>query len=289
MRVRCNRIFFFFVIQVLLVSDIFAGDLHYYLDYATFNANHDFRYIELYFGFRQNSLQHEAVNDKYQANIQLTVEVFLNDSLISSQSWQNKSEVDSLSVLRRSQILNDMYGIYLKEGRYRFVTRLADLNLNLESEKSFDIQVAAQSKKLSLSDIQLASLITRDNSKSNFVKNGFKVLPNPQGMYSPLKPVLYYYFEIYNLSDLMGSVDSTYAVNMRIENPKGEVIQQLPSKSKLRNAGSLVELGQTYLAGFSDGLYNLQVEVIDHAKQDTTRAAKAFYFFAGTAMDGVLK
>jgi GWxTD domain-containing protein len=48
----------------------------------------------------------------------------------------------------------------------------------------------------------------------------------------------------------------------------------------VRKAGSLVELGQVYLAEQSAGFYTLQIETIDQAKHDTARAAKSFYFFS---------
>src|SRR3990172_11803249 len=120
-------------------NNLFAGDFGYYLDYTTFKAGQGFTYLEVYFAIPRNVFEYVPSNEKHQAKIKFTVEVFSNDSLISSQSWINLSELDSLAAIKDGELVHEIYGLYLKEGNYRLRTNISDLVSNNAKEKTVDL------------------------------------------------------------------------------------------------------------------------------------------------------
>jgi len=254
--------------------------LDFYQDYARFKANQGFGYLELYFAIPRDCFRYEMAGAEYRARMEINVRVFLNDTLVSSQSWKNRDEVDSLGVIKKGQIFYDLYSIYLKEGTYQIRTKVTDLIGLQEKEKILNVTMKLPERnKLELSDIQLATRIFRDKAESKFVKNGYKILPNPGGIYGTSMPVLYYYMEIYHLYPLTNALDSTYVVNIKYKDSEGKVVKQLPPKSRIRKASSLVELGNIFVGSLMTGYYRLQIEVIDCALHDTVTAEKPFYIY----------
>jgi len=258
----------------------FSAQLDYYLDYARFMGNADFQFVELYLEIPRTHFQYESIGDRYRARVQFTIEVFAHDSLVLSQSWQSQDVVDSLGTIQQGQLFQEVYSMYLRPGSYRILTQVTDLVAQRKMEKTLDMTVfLPDSKRLTLSDIQLASSIARDTVQSRFVKNGYRILPNASGIYGTSLPVVYYYAEIYNLSPLLPQRDSTYTVQVQLVDATGKVIKQGSAKSGIRVASALVEVGSFYAGSLPTGPYRFQLFVIDNAVKDTVGMEKPFYVY----------
>lgn len=274
------RFLFILVLALWNSSETFPVQLDYYLDYARFAGNKDFQFVELYLEIPRTHFQYESIGGKYRARVQFTIEVFAHDSLVLSQSWQSQDVVDSLGVIQPGQLFQEVYGMYLRPGPYRILSRVTDLVAQQKMEKTLDITVfALDPKKLTLSDIQLASSIVRDTVQTRFVKNGYRIYPNAGGIYGTSLPVVYYYAEIYNLSPLLPLIDSTYTTQVQLVDASGKTVKQGPKKSGVRIASALVELGNFYVGSLSTGPYRFQLWVIDNGVQDTVLVEKPLYIY----------
>lgn len=261
-------------------SETFPAQLDYYLDYARFAGNGNFQFVELYLEIPRTHFQYKSISGKYRARVQFTIEVFVHDSLALSQSWENHDVVDSLATIQQGQLFQEVYGMYLRPGQYRILSRVTDLVAQRKMEKTLDIHVfPVDPKKLTLSDIQLASSIAQDTAQTRFVKNGYQILPNASGIYGSSLPMIYYYAEIYNLSPLTPLIDSTYTTQVQLVDASGKVIKQGNKKSGVRIASALVELGNFYAGSIPTGPYRFQLLVVDNATKDTVLTEKPLYIY----------
>lgn len=273
----------FFLIWMCTIGNTwesFSAQLDYYLDYARFAGNADFQFVELYLEIPRTHFKYESIGGKYRTRVQFTIEVFAHDSLVLSQSWQSQDVVDSLGTIQQGQLFQEVYGMYLRPGAYRILSRVTDLVAQQKMEKTLDITVfPTDPKKLTLSDIQLASSITRDTEQTRFVKNGYRIYPNAGAIYGSSLPVVYYYAEIYNLSPLLPHTDSTYTSQVQLVNASGKMVKQGPIKSGVRIASALVELGNFYVGSLPTGPYRFQLFVVDNATKDTVLVEKPLYIY----------
>ncbi len=261
-------------------SRVFPAQLDYYLDYARFAGNGDFQFVELYLEIPRTHFQYESIAGKYRARVQFKIEVFVHDSLVLSQSWQSQDVVDSLGTIQQGQLFQEVYGMYLRPGSYRILSRVTDLVGQQKMEKTLDVTVLPlDSKKLTLSDIQLASSIARDTVQTRFVKNGYRIFPNASGIYGSSLPVVYYYCEIYNLSPLLPLTDSTYTTQVQLVDASRKMVKQGPKKTGVRIASALVELGNLYVGSLPTGPYRFQVLVMDNATHDSVLLEKPLYIY----------
>ncbi len=274
-----------FTILVLLnfVAFLFSGQpqqssrIKFDVDCAQFKASQGWTYLEIYFSIPREILDYL---DGRQSEAQYRVEISIlkNDSLVIRDSWRNIDAIDSLGELEKGQRIYDQYSIYLRKGEYRLVTQLTDIASNSERSYQFDLNVTPFPEKcLTISDIQLAFEVKSDTSHGKFVKNGYKIFPNPARYYGPEWPNLYYYTEIYNLSPMQANRDSTYSIQAIIRDANGKVVKKLPAKVKRRIGSAMVDIDKINVGNLLSGAYQLQLMAINNADADTFSRTKSFF------------
>lgn len=270
-------------------QNINGGQIPFDIDIATFRAQQDWSYLEVYLSVPRDGLSHKESDGMYVASYEIAVNIFYNDSLVTRKQWKNVDRADSPDQITKSQYLYGQAAFYLKEGRYKVRTRVTDLNLNIGGWSEWDFSVNNFSHEdLDLSDIELSMELTPDTMRTVFYKNGYRVIPNPKAIFGLEVPLMYYYSEIYNLSPYSENTDSTYTVNVSVQNSDGETIKQLPARTNKRAGRALVNIGAVNVASLHSGAYRLIMEVIDQALPDTVVREKNFFVyrqmdFAGNA------
>ena len=200
------------------------------VDYARFKAEGNWNYVELYLSIPRDKLEFKLVESNYEAQYIFGYEVYLGDSTVAGDSWTGVDRVDSLNAIQSGQRITDQASLFLPEGDYRIITVVRDLAGGDVGSFETELILPPHSKShMMMSDIQLSLQISRTTEEGRFVKNGLRILPNPQGMYTMTWPVLNYYYEIYNLSSANEGIGSTYEIHVRLE-ADGAVIRELPSK-----------------------------------------------------------
>lgn len=254
-----------------------GGTIFYEIDVARFYASEEWTFLEIYFSIPREVLTHKKEENLYKAAFEMGISLFQGDSLLSQKTIQNVDPVDSLDEIKQGQRLFNAFSVYLKEGTYKLRTRVTDLQKMQGGWHEMELKIAPFSvNELDLSDIQLSTRIYRDTTKSIFTKNGFRILPNPGGLYGIELPVLYYYSEIYNLSPLEADKDSSYTVQLTILDSKGNAVKEKPLKTKTRAGTSVVEVGKINVAGLTSDNYTLQLAVTDQGTEKYVSKEKFF-------------
>jgi GWxTD domain-containing protein len=250
----------------LLGQDIKMDEIPFDMDVARFRASDDWSYLEVYFSIPREKLDYRKKDDHYQSDFRIQVEVFSKDSLAARYQRDISDQIDSLGSLRVGQYIYDQASFYLREGNYSIRGGVLDLFHKTENWTTRELIVVPFSRdSLSLSDVQLAVQIQPDTSQKKFVKNGYRIIPNPRHLYGIELPILYYYVEIYNLSPLSDGVDSTYAVKISILDAKENSVKSLEPINGIRRGASLIEIRNVYIGDLVSNTYQLRLDVTDGA------------------------
>src|SRR4030042_3867614 len=227
-----------------------GGEVNFDMDMATFRASEGWTYLEIYYAVQRDSISHIFTKGRFEGSLELGAQFLLGDSVAARQNFQSVDIVDSLAEIRAGQHLYNQISFYLKDGDYTLHTNINDHKRNAGGWYRQPVRISAYGRdSLNVSDIQLSTSMSADTSKDRFNKNGYRILPNASGMYGLELPVLFYYCEIYNLSGLDRSLDSNYTVHVSLQDMNQRVVKEMPSKTKKRMAGSLVEVGRLNAAG----------------------------------------
>jgi GWxTD domain-containing protein len=251
-----------------------------YMDFTRFDADQDFECVELYFGVPRDMLLYEPSNGKFRAVIRFDLKVLNADSVILARTWERQDQVESKASIQPGQMLQDLHEVFLKPGRYRVRASVSDPAGMKAKTREFTVECAPRPEgRLSLSDIQLATLIARDTTANRFNKNGYHVLPNPGCVYGVSMPVCYYYVEMYGLSPLAAGTDSTVTVSVSIRDSQDRPAVPAAPRRMQRAGASLVDVSGLQVGSLRTGTYRLRVDVADNAKHDSVSTEKTFYVY----------
>lgn len=101
MREICHIFLGVQLIPLLLFGQMTEDDqISLHGDFARFRAQEGWNYVEMYFSIPRERLKYELKDETYVAQFKLGVEIFLGDSLVSRESWQNVDRIDSLEPSR---------------------------------------------------------------------------------------------------------------------------------------------------------------------------------------------
>ncbi|MCK4306671.1 GWxTD domain-containing protein [candidate division WOR-3 bacterium] len=190
-----------------------------------------------------------------------------------TKEWNKISYINSRQEAesRKFHIL-DQIDLFLQPGEYNMKIEVVSDSNTRSVQKSFEIGLPPSG--LYLSDIQLATKIEPTDSLGKFIKNGLRIIPNPQCIFGRRYPVLYTYSEIYNLTP-----ESEYGVSYSISNKLGELVQKLPTKTLYAEAKDVTEIMDIGIKNFKGGDYLLKIEVTQGekivSKEKSFRIAKA--------------
>jgi len=252
------------------------------VDYAFFRGGEERIYLEIYSSFQESHLQYFQSGKNYQAEYLATAEISQNDSVLYRKFDRRISEIDSMAYSSSKRKFLNIFNFSLDAGLYTASVTVQDLNSERMGEYYFEFDAPSFSRQeLDISHIQLCSKITPDTSKSDFQKNSFLTIPNPECSYTISQPVLYYYAEIYNL-DFFKDKEGHYSYRCTITDLEGELIKEYSKKTLRKPGSSAVIVGGHNIVTLPTNTYFLNLEIEDQQSQKTVHTSKRFNFIKPT-------
>ncbi len=223
------------------------------IDIAGFNVQDSFCRCEVYTSMPYSELSYQKEENIFKSDFK--VKLNLSGDKEITKEWNKISYISSyISANKRKLHILDQINLLLKPGEYNLkIEIVSDSNIN-NVQKSFKIELP--SKGLYLSDIQLATKIECTDSSGKFIKNGLRIIPNPQCIFGRRYSVLYAYSEIYNLNP-----ENNYEVSYSILNEAGELVQKLSPKLLPEGSEDVTEVAEIDVENFEEGKYLLKIEV----------------------------
>jgi GWxTD domain-containing protein len=247
------------------------------LDQAAFRQKGGLVYLEVYLMAQRDGLKFVPADSGFQALLNVTLDLYSGDSLLSSTGWEVVDNVAKLEDITPRQKLPDI-AIFpqLAPGSYKIQGKIHDVQADTTYSRSLDLNLKAFSDTaLCLSAIELANRLEKTATKSKFWKNEYLVVPNPERLYGLSVPTLFYYTEIYNLKDTTGS----FLVDRIILNSEHQEVKRLPQKVHKKVGPSAVKVEGIPVASLETGTYFLRLLVEDSdAGTTATQEAKFFVF-----------
>lgn len=271
-----------FCILILLSSVASAQRLKVNFDYATFRYDSMKTYVELYYGFNRSSLHYVGKDSSFSGLLLFSAAIKSPsaDTVIERQIWKVPIDVPDTSAEYLRNNLVGQISTALLPGNYKLIVFVDDQNdtgnaysltENLEIPKYL-------SDKLEASDVELCSVVSPSEKNANdiFYKNTYKVVPNPTAIYGVGMPIVYYYLEVYNISEKPG--DTTFAVGYQIRDSFGEVHKSY-TRAKRMFGNSSVEVGTVNASNLKTGVYTMIFTVTDSAANAYATSSKRFFVY----------
>lgn len=252
------------------------------LDHAAFRYDQDRIQLELYSTIVRDFLtfvEEKTERGGYDANYEMTFQVLtMDDSLLIESSWPRTSWASDSVSMKSGQRIPELIRYVLYPGTYRIEARVDDLNRHTYYSEDYAIELKPVNvEHLTISDIILASRIERaQGDVAEFDHNGLLVLPNAERVYGDSNPQLFFYTELYNLDADKGG---TYTTGGRVLDTNGNEMRTLRERTRQVLGSYLVEVDAFSVATLRSGSYELELQVIDNASQDTAYATRKFWVY----------
>lgn len=259
-----------------------AQTLNVNFDYSTFRYDSTKTYMELYYSFSGRAVRLVKKDLAFTGLLlfEVSIKPLNADTITSQQIWKVPFEVADTSTDSLNHSLVGEISTALLPGKYKLFINVMDENdsTNIDTiRENIDVPQYL-SDKLCMSDIELCSSITSDetNGQSMFYKNTYDVIPNPTGIYGLGMPIVYYYFEVYNIAQKPG--DTTFTIGYQIRDSFGDVYKNY-TKTRKKFAGSSVEVGTVNASNLKTGAYTIIFNVTDSASNLFATSSKRFFIY----------
>ena len=269
---------------ISLIAFIFLQNLSaqekfgFEFDYAQFGYDSLSNYIEFYYSFNEATMgiEHTDSMDIAKAILHVTIEDTTTGIKTVDKNWLVANAINKMS--DKSESLVGVIGFIINKGNYKCTVigknALDDRRQRVITEY-FNV-VPFIPLKTSLSDIQLASNIISgsSNTSSIFYKNTYEVMPIPVAVFGENMPVLFYYTELYNLSN--NNPDNMLRLDQTVYNSRGQMVLE-KHKRIGRKVNSRVEVGTVMIYKLPTDSYTLVISLLDSVANYGVSSSKKFY------------
>jgi len=245
-------------------------------DYATFRGSENKTYTEIYIALYQSDLTYQIEDTLQVAHFVHTLKFSIGDSIIQTAVRRYKNTERTGVSTKKLEKFMDVFAFELDPGSYALQVETTDEVAQKRGEYNLTIEVPEYGSELIMSEIELATQVKKATTKSNFsIKNNMEILPNPSHTYGLIQPLLYFYFEVYNLT-LNEDGHNRYKYHYYISDSDGNRLRDFPEKIKSTSSPIIAETGGTNIITLSTNNYFIVVEIEDVLSRKKLISRKAF-------------
>ena len=268
--------FFLFLSSPFLTSA--QQKIEFDFDYAQFAYDTSSNYVEFYYSFGQRGLA-QVKNDSVTL-LEGILDIEITDTstheLIVDREWKINHEIKDTLDMNKSLV--GILNFIIPAGKY--VCEISgrnskDSTISRNYKEAITVEPFIDSS-FAVSNIQFASKILQDspNKNSVFYKNSFEIIPLPTSILGENQPVLFHYFELYNLQNI--NAGFPLKLNVSVLDSRRNVHFQ-KSKEISRATDSRVEVGTVLVNKYPTDTYTIIVSLFDSLKNYSVSSAKKFY------------
>jgi GWxTD domain-containing protein len=247
-------------------------------DYAQFAYDTSSNYVEFYYSFGQRGLA-QVKNDSVTL-LEGILDIEITDTstheLIVDREWKINHEIKDTLDMNKSLV--GILNFIIPAGKY--ICEISgrnskDSTISRNYKEAITVEPFIDSS-FAVSNIQFASKILQDspNKNSVFYKNSFEIIPLPTSILGENQPVLFHYFELYNLQNI--NAGFPLKLNVSVLDSRRNVHFQ-KSKEISRATDSRVEVGTVLVNKYPTDTYTIIVSLFDSLKNYSVSSAKKFY------------
>jgi GWxTD domain-containing protein len=283
------RIYIFFVILILLLfsENLYPGDkFQISLDHAQFLGSDNQCYLEIYYSYPENGpLYQKKDNNEFGCEVYFSLNILQDDSLWANKHWKIEKQLTDTTILSNSKKhLVDLIR-YPVNGGHQYTIQLFARDYysgKMDSAKTILTGRNFVETQVCLSDLLIASSVQPFSPASDpkFRKKAYEIVPNPNLAFGIDLYELFYYFEIYHLTQ--ARPDSQYAILWQIQDSLGQLVATNANSLEWRPIvhESSREIGQIGVWGLENGSYTLSCYVqTASGKISESASSKKFFIY----------
>jgi len=231
-------------------------------------------YLDIYLMVPQSAFTFVETENGLEATVVFQTALVQDDVVpYDPDRWSRTYRAPDWDAIESLAWVPDISKFYVEPGNYTLLVTIVDYQSKQQQTMRRPISLEAYSEEdLQLSDLTLASQVVKAKQENEFTRYGYDIIPNAQRTFTSSAPMMYYFFEGYNLSG-----GGEYDVHAQILTLNREVVQDFPGKSKPMPGTSVVEWGGLNTAGLASGIYKLSIQVTDQVSQSTASQERTFY------------
>lgn len=251
------------------------GTIQFYVDYSCFKGVENKSVVEIYLMLYADQLKYTQIRNNSKAVYK--VSAIVKDSTggkTKEQTWTTEVEQSSDSTELKNYVVYDQWRTDLIPGEYVITLNVEDINgeasgivetkLNIPNLKSYD---------LLLSQIEFVNSVQTDQEKSVFNKGSNRIIPNPSRRYGVLNPTLYFYYEIYNISQIH---NGNILINYSIVDKNDKLVKKYPEITKEKNSANTALIYGVDVTKIPTGIYEIKINVKDTVSNKEAETEKYF-------------
>ena len=268
--------FFLFLSSPFITSA--QQKIEFDFDYAQFAYDTSSNYVEFYYSFGQRGLA-QVKNDSVtllEGILDIEITNTSTHELIVDREWKINHEIKDTLDMNKSLV--GILNFIIPAGKY--ICEISgrnskDSTISRNYKEAITVEPFIDSS-FAVSNIQFASKILQDspNKNSVFYKNSFEIIPLPTSILGENQPVLFHYFELYNLQNI--NAGFPLKLNVSVLDSRRNVHFQ-KSKEISRATDSRVEVGTVLVNKYPTDTYTIIVSLFDSLKNYSVSSAKKFY------------
>ena len=224
------------------------------------DQNQDRMLTEIDLSFYERHLRTGFTSSK--DSLDVVVNIYSNEKLVT-RGWH---------LFPMSQFINgsgdklfiDQFLFHLTPGSYSSVVTVENRDKNNPIKGTISTTIDAREfvkNKPSDSDPIITNLIEKpEEGQDRFVKSGLYIQPYPQKTFYVQRPLLYYYWEVYNTS-LRDLTD--YQVTLSVQDKSGENVKTFSNPTFVDAGNMLVCMGGQNVMALKNGKYELVFDIVN--------------------------
>ncbi|MEO0234019.1 MAG: GWxTD domain-containing protein [candidate division WOR-3 bacterium] len=246
------RIFTILILTFFSIN-IFAN---YDVSITSFKAQDNIHQIFYDIQFYAKDITYKNVDGKNTGILHFKIFVKnLETSQEIYDEWNSKSYISQSEQLNREMFLLDRSSFILSPAKYEIRSLIVDSFSKKEFSKIDTIILEPFDSKPTISNILVGYTVKKDSMEGKFTRNGYSVTPNPSKIFTLVNPLIYLYFEIYNLHN------KEYTLDYLIYDTKDSLITTIKGEKKISPPFDFVVNNFFNTLGFKDGKYRLDVKI----------------------------
>ncbi len=256
------------------------SDLKFFtVDHSVFRYDDEHLQLEVYALIDRSYLGLEPAHDNgVQARYEITFQVLHNDSLLIGDSWVRTDWSQNDSLRSYGQKIPELVKYMIQPGDYRIAVRVVDEVNNQYYVEEYAISAEAiPTDGIQISDILLASRIEKaEGDVAEFNHNGLLVLPNAERMFGTSNPQIFYYVEVYNLTQ---EDTATYWIDRALLDDRGAVLRRFERRVRNVPGAAVVDVDAFSAATLRTGVYTLRIVATDIMTGTQATADRNFWVY----------
>jgi GWxTD domain-containing protein len=264
----------FAFIFILLFAVSATAKPKVFFNYKTFYTPDKSAYVTTMLQFSSGTLKYFAAEGGLQSSIEITQLFRLGDSIV----MVDKYILDS--PLMRDSIVEDFFDVQnygLVPGIYNYELVVKDLTSgeSIVGAQSLEIK-SLGAKEIKFSGVEFIQSANPTEEKSNFVKNGFFLLPYMTNYFPPEMEKIAFYLEMYNTVDVLTEGEQFLLTYSIIDQRTGKDLEGIFQFKRLNASPIVPIIGYLPITAVPSGDFDLTLNVIN--KDNDTIASEQVFF-----------